>query len=110
MTKTYFVAYRIAKKTDKLGNTYDDRRDSLLKAIKDEIAIKRSIWEEPTSYLLFSSKSCIDTIAALVNYAINSKTDMAIVGIIGEEEMRYIGKITNSRLLRKFVPFAKEYE
>jgi hypothetical protein len=100
MAETYWLTFRIH---DDAG--YDDRRQALYDAI-DKIA--DLWWPEPTSFLLFRTEQNMAQVCAAVLRSINTKVDLAVVGMPEYKSMRAIGNLKHYDSLVALVPFVKQ--
>lgn len=95
----YWTTFRIHNDA-----SYRTRYDALVEAIR---VISKKWWVDPTSFLLFESDKSIDGVAAAVKEAINSATDMALIGMPDFKDARAVGH-THDQDLFALMPFAKK--
>jgi hypothetical protein len=95
----YWTTFRIHNDA-----SYQHRYEKLMEAIR-VISIKW--WVDPTSFLLFESNQGIDGVASAIKAAINSTTDMALVGMPDFKDARAIGH-THDQDLFALMPFTKK--
>ncbi len=96
----FWVTFRIKK-----DSTYDQRYEALKAAVE---AVKEGTrwWIEPTSFFLFKSQHTIDQVAARVKSALNTSSDMALIGMPEFKDARVVGKLEDEDLFQ-FMPFTK---
>jgi hypothetical protein len=96
---SYWTTFRIHNDA-----SYRTRYDNLVEAVR---SISSKWWVDPTSFLLFESSKDINGVAAAVKAAINTGTDMALIGMPDFKDARLVGQ-TGDQDLFALMPFAKK--
>lgn len=96
----FWLTFRIKKDAG-----YEQRYEALKTAVN---AVKEGTrwWAEPTSFILFKSQFTIDQVAARIKGALNTASDMALIGMPEVKDARVVGKLEDEDLF-EFMPFTK---
>ena len=90
----YWLAFRISEQS--IGDTEaEQRRDGLYEAVR---VLASKWWIEPSSFILFESKSPIDDIAAHCRMAI-AEEDLVLISTLDSQEARVLGTVDDGDLM-----------
>jgi hypothetical protein len=97
---SFWLTFRL-----KQDRTYAQRYQELLKKV-DEAGT--TLWDEPTSFIAFSSNYAIDPIGNHLKAAIDESVDVFVLREIGKDDTRYAGTLEKPASFRVHFPSAKK--
>jgi hypothetical protein len=99
MAKTYWLSFRLRH-----DSSYADRYDNLVDAVKRLSG--GSWWVETSAFAVFMCELEIDSVASLVNDALDPSTDVALLGMSDFKSARVLGASIDPDIYT-FMPFAR---